>query len=67
LVFLSENSFNNSPIHKSAPNKNPFLASFKKGHFFGLVDEGKSLWRKLAFRAELGEDTKPPKTKPASK
>jgi len=40
-VFLSENSFNNSPIHKSALDKNPFLAGFKKGHFDGLVVEGK--------------------------
>jgi len=47
--FLSANSFNNSPIHKSAPNENPFLDGFKKGHFDGLADEGKSLRQSLLW------------------
>ncbi len=39
-------------------NNPSFLASLLKGHFDGLVDEGKSMRQKLAFRAELAENTK---------
>jgi hypothetical protein len=35
--------------------------AFEKGHFNGLVDEGKSLRQKLAFRAEFARNTKPAK------
>jgi len=39
--------------------KNQFLASLTNGALKNAhVDEGKSLWRKLAFRAELAEHTK---------
>ena len=40
-------------------SKFPFFAGSLKGHINGLVDEGKSLWGKLAFRVELAENTKP--------
>jgi len=35
------------------------LPASEKDHFDGLVDEGKSLRQKLAFRAEIAENTKP--------
>jgi hypothetical protein len=44
-----------------APNKTPFSSAYEKGHFDGLVDEGKSLRQKLAFRAEFAKNTKPAK------
>jgi hypothetical protein len=42
---------------------NTHFAGLLKGHFFGLVVDGESLWRKFTFRAELAENTKLVKTK----
>ncbi|MHC4694279.1 MAG: hypothetical protein ACYS67_16190 [Planctomycetota bacterium] len=42
-------------------NKNRFYPASENGHFNGLVDEGKSLRQKLAYRAEFAENTKPAK------
>jgi len=39
-------------------NKTPFSPASEKGHFDGLVDEGKPLRQKLAFRAEFAKNTK---------
>ena len=47
--------------------KKQFLASLTNGALQNdPADEGKSLWRKLAFRAELAEDTKLAKTNPCN-
>ena len=50
----------------SAVNKTPFSPAFEKGHFDGLVDEGKSQSQKLALRTALAKNTKLAKNKSAS-
>jgi len=43
-----------------------FKPASEKGHFDGLVDEGKSQSQKLTLRTALAKNTKPAKNKSAS-
>jgi len=42
--------------------KTPFSPASEKGHFDGLVDEGKQQSQKLALRTALAKNTKLAKT-----
>ena len=49
-------------LHSHLTTHNYICLALQTGHCNGPVDEGKPMWKKLAFGASVTENTKPAKT-----